>query len=327
MLTVAVLAASILVPALPPIGLPLVALPLAWLCYSGATWLALGASVAGAALVWALDPVYGGLTLVLMLAAGPLAAKLLRSMRLWKVVALLAVIAFVTIVGTEAVRSSADGSDLATDMRKQVTVVADAWAVALEDSLPEGTADEGAVAELRAEAVRLGMLTWPSTYALIAGLAALLAARAVAHAARKLHALPRPVEPLARLDLSWHVVWGVIAALGLLAAARGMKAPDGVASMLGVNLLIVSASLLFAQGLGVAVGLYRKLETMENSGSLRVTLVAGMLATIVLGAPVLFGSLAVVGLADLWANFRGLPRDGKERPPSSLEPMSRHGLD
>lgn len=328
LLSAAVVAAALAVPALPPLGLPLAALPMALLCYSGLQALALLAALAGAAAAtFAYGPVYGALTALLLLAAGPLATRLLRTRRVWQVVAVLSAVAFVAIVGAEAARSSMAGSDLVTDMRKQIEGVSSLWAQTMARSLPEGQTDASFVEDLRREAVAMGMRTWPGTYALIAGLTALLSVRAAAFAGRKRGADIRTPAPLAEVDLPWHVVWGVIAAFALLAYAAWARAPGGWASMAGTNAMIVCGTLLVVQGAAVSSGLYRKLEAMQNSLALRVTLVAGLVAMVILGPPLLVVLLAVVGGADLWLNFRRLPREGGERPPSPTEPTPGQGLD
>jgi hypothetical protein len=124
--------------------------------------------------------------------------------------------------------------------------------------------------------------------------------------------LPTGPRPLVAFDVSIHVVWPLIAGLGLIAWAFGFDMQTSWPAMIGYNLVIVMSSVLAVQGLGVTEFTMRRFRL----GILLRVLAYGLLLLLLPQAFVPL--LAVLGAADLWVNFRKLPR-GDEPPETGAE--------
>ncbi|MDH4140908.1 MAG: YybS family protein, partial [Coriobacteriia bacterium] len=142
---------------------------------------------------------------------------------------------------------------------------------------------------------------WPGLYFQTALLGAVLVVTAASWGARRAGVELR-VPRMRDLDLSVHVLWGLLAGLVLLAAAQVLGGRAATMQAIGLNLLFCTRALFFLQGLGVFSAIF----DVPKSG--RVKMLALYLALWVIDQVLLVVSF--VGLADFWANFRRLPRDG-----------------
>jgi hypothetical protein len=176
----------------------------------------------------------------------------------------------------------------------------------VQSAVRSGSTDPEAAAEVADQVARGWLTLWPSLYLYVAGLAAVLAVPAVSRAGKALGREVRELPPLPELDFSLHVVWPAIAGLALLAAAAYLRQPDGWIQALGANLLLLVRPVLFFQGVGDFAALYRK------AGVGRVTRLLGF---VFLGlSELVVPSVSIVGLVDLFANLRKLPRSGEAAP-------------
>jgi uncharacterized protein YybS (DUF2232 family) len=122
------------------------------------------------------------------------------------------------------------------------------------------------------------------------------------------------LPPLARIDLSPHVLWVPIAGIAALAAARVFEDASLALTALGANALLITRPLLAWQGLGIVAD---KLDRIEARPAIRVVVyVAALLLEIVLLA------MTALGLIDFWANFRKLKRRDQESPTEQEGPAS-----
>ena len=128
------------------------------------------------------------------------------------------------------------------------------------------------------------------------------AGRAGAEVAR----LPR----LKDVDLSFHLVWPAIAGLAMVAYGIWQARLAGPVGAIGLNLLLLVRPALFFQGMSVFAAGYDRL------GSGRLMRAIGYVLLVTLEW--LFPGVSIVGLADLFINFRKVPR-ALEPPTEKLE--------
>lgn len=119
------------------------------------------------------------------------------------------------------------------------------------------------------------------------------------------------VSPLARLDLTPHMLWPFILGLLALAASYGPVPYASTLSTVGLNLLLCTRALFALQGFAVAAGVLDR--TGVGLGG-RIFVLAALAALDVFTL-----SVSLLGLLDFWINFRRLPRDGAT-PPSPTTP-------
>jgi hypothetical protein len=144
------------------------------------------------------------------------------------------------------------------------------------------------------------LLLWPSAYFQTALFTAFLTVAAIAWAARRV-GRPLDLPCFSELDLSIHVVWALIGGVVLLAAAS-LAGDRGVLFAAGLNLVAGVRALLLLQGLAVASWVMRRFRL----GPFARLALLGVLIVV----DTLFFFVSVVGLVDMWANFRRLPRGG-----------------
>lgn len=153
------------------------------------------------------------------------------------------------------------------------------------------------VQELTATMLRLA----PAVYLLLGAAAAVPSLVAIVWAANRAGAVIRQTPKLERVDYSAHVLWPVVIGVGLLAAGRFWGGAEGIATTIGLNLLIVLRVVLLVQGLALVAALLRR-AGMRGTG-----FVAGMAVAFVVDSATWL--VSVFGLSDFWINFRRLKRD------------------
>jgi uncharacterized protein YybS (DUF2232 family) len=112
----------------------------------------------------------------------------------------------------------------------------------------------------------------------------------------KLEAMP----PFKDWDLNWNFCWGVIAGIILLIIPKFNPLYDGIIDAIGYNIIIVFGLLYLVLGTAVLWGLFDKFKVRV---SVRVVIIVVVFLLFGFGAV-----LPVVGLIDIWANFRKLVR-------------------
>jgi hypothetical protein len=305
LIALAIVAGAVLAADLPFAGVPLAAGALGWLAYRHGYAAAVGAAIlaTAASCFVAGSWVVAVLVAPALLAAGPLAAwALTRWPAMWVIVGVTLVV-LTASVALDASVAAVEGRTFAEQHR---TVSAEMRALVVQSAERSGSADAAAAAEIADQAARVWLTMWPSLYLYVAGLTAVLAVPAVSRAGRVLGREVRALPPLPDLDFSLHVVWPAIAGLALLAAAAYLRQPDGWMQIVGANTLLIVRPVLFFQGVGMFAALYRKAG---------VGRFARFLGFVLLGlSESLVPSVSIVGLADLFANFRKLPRAGEGAP-------------
>ncbi len=114
---------------------------------------------------------------------------------------------------------------------------------------------------------------WPAAFVVMIFLTSILSVFAVAAVARRSGASVNGPPRLPDLDMSPHVVWGLIVGVGALAADKFLGGWNGgILGIAGENILLVARWVLFVQGVAVFAGLYRKAGFSRLSRSLGYTL-------------------------------------------------------
>lgn len=315
MLAAAAIAAAVLLLPAPFVGVPLLLMPIAWFLYTQRPVRAAIVTIAGlggVVLMAASDSpklfaplVSAGLVeYVVIVAGGWWAALALRTRPVHVVALVLGFVVLFAVVGGLAVGLSLPGGD------GLVTPVSDAVTKLIVDQQGDGRANAEVVREAKREIER----RLPGLAVGVSAVAAMLSVVALGWTAGKAEVQVRRVPALEDVDLSIHFVWPLIVSLGLGAAATLMKQGDGWMATAGDNLFVVSRLAMLVQGLGVAAFFMKKA---------RVPTVLRVSAYVFLAVgPVVPELVAGFGTADLWANFRRLPRGGSSTPSASLEETS-----
>jgi len=302
----AAVAGAMLAADLPFVGLPLAAAALGWLALRKGPVVASVAALAATAITVPLlgwqPAVYIGPALV---AAGPGTAWALKRWSVVRVVAGLTVVLVAVAVGYDAVVAAVSGSTFLAARTAEASAMK---AVVLQSGAQSGT-DAKTVRELADQVAQLWLMLWPALYLYVSGLAAVLSVPLVSRLGRTLGEPVSEVVPLAELDLSIHAVWPTIAGLALLALAAYQHQPAGIAQAVGLNLLLAVRPVLFFQGLGDFAALYRKAGVGRFA--------RGFGFTFLVLSEFAVPSVSVVGLVDLFANLRKLPRADTARTGST----------
>jgi hypothetical protein len=305
LIALAIVAGAVLAADLPFAGVPLAAGALGWLAYRYGYAAASGAAVLATAVscLVAGSWVVAVLVAPALLAAGPLAAwALTRWPAMWVIVGVTLVV-LAASVALDASVAAVNGKAFSEERRAESSAMRE---IVVQSAARSGSADTEAAAEIADQVARGWLTMWPSLYLYVAGLTAVLAVPAVSRAGRVLGREVRALPPLPELDFSLHIVWPAIAGLALLAAAVYLRRPDGWMQVLGANMLLIVRPVLFFQGVGDFAALYRK----AGVGRL-----ARFLGFVLLGlSESAVPSVSIVGLVDLFANFRKLPRGGEGAP-------------
>lgn len=288
---------------LPFVGIPIGAGALAWLWYRRMPVLAIAVSILAGATTVIVDPAGPLYVVPWLLFAGPLTAALLRKRSTVGVLLFVTVLNAVVWIGLLTGVAALEGTSVQGFMRS----ISDQ---ATKPALEQATASGQNVEEVTKQVEAVGdtfVRMWPAILTLAAAITALLSVGVVAAVAGRLGVEVKPAPRLEQFDISPHVVWGLIAAVALIA---GDKFSGGwnhqVLGVVGENLLHVVRWVLFVQGVAVFAGLYKK------AGFSRASRTFGY---VVLGlTEVLLPLVSLTGLADVWLNIRKLPRDGHGAP-------------
>ncbi|HEX9092740.1 MAG TPA: DUF2232 domain-containing protein [Coriobacteriia bacterium] len=298
-------AGALLAPQLPLVGLPLAASALGWLSYRfGYVPAVLAAILAtGSATL-----IYGtlGAAVVIgpaVLLAGPVTAWALTRWSAVRVVTGIGIALFAVALAPIAIEAASAGTSVSGLMSGTMKVIVDE-AVKSAASQQPGNTEE--IKQVSSMFVRYAALLWPSSLLLWFGLPAALVVPVVSRAGQLLGRTVNRPPSLPELDLSIHLVWPVIAGLAVLAYTAYTGRTEGFAWAVGANLLLAVRPVLFMQGAGVFGALYRKAKV----GKVGRTLGYALLAASEFAVP----SISVVGLLDLFANLRRLPRG--DTPPA-----------
>jgi len=296
----------------PFVGIPVAAGALATLWFGGRRTVAVLAACAGGAATMVLaapsltpSAVVGAVHIALwLLVAGPLAAVLLRRWSAVNALLLVAGLSVALMAGLFGVTAALQGEGVTALVSSEVRSVIEPY---LTQALaPDAAAGEvpAEVAEQVDELVNGAVRAWPSAIAVEAGLAAMLALVAVGMVAVRSGVAVRSVPRFEALDLSPHVVWGLIGGIGLVALDKFLGGWNGgVLGLVGENAMRITQWVLFLQGIAVFAALYRKV------GMGRASRTFGF---ILLGVTEAFVPLvSLTGLIDMFVNVRKLPRDGQ----------------
>lgn len=297
----ACVAGAVLAADLPFIGLPLAGAALGWLAFrNGPVVSAVTAMVATAITV----PVLGSIVPAVfigpaLLAAGPGTAWALSRWPVTRVIAVLTVVLIVAALAFDATGAAAQGSTLAAARASEGKILRE---LVIKSGAQSGQTDAKTVKQLADQFSQAWLMLWPAMYLYVSGLAAVLTVPLVSRIGRASGEPVSALPPLTELDLSSHVVWPTIAGLLLLAAAAYLRQPAGVMQAVGLNLLLAARPVLFFQGLGDFAALYRK------AGVGRVARAFGF--AFLTFSEFAVPSVSVIGLLDIFANLRKLPRGG-----------------
>lgn len=299
-------AGAVLALAVPVVGIPIAGFALASLAAGGRTRTAVATAVVAAAAAALLAPASAIYLAPALLLAGPVAVWAVERHSAVLVVAGLTLALFVASVGSDAVALAMRGESIVGEAHR---AAAEAARVLEQVAARTGDASTARVFQAQVQSMsNTVFMLWPSGYFEMAAFTALLVVLAAVRAALargvEVNNLPR----LAELDVSVHVVWFVVASMLLLAGAVFLGEGAELATAVGANVLLAVRLPLLAQGMGVASA------AIGRTGMGRVGRAAAYAALLLLD--LLFYVVSFVGLADMWINFRRLPRgQGGTRTP------------
>lgn len=289
-------------PGLPVVGLPMSAAAAAGLAFRGRRGMGVFALALGVAIAAVMSP-----AAVAYAAAGAvavlLAVTLVPSRSLQLVGAGVAALVAAGAVSADALLARANGTTLAAAVHAQ----ANASMKLLQQAVGTGTDWADGLETAR----RTIVLLWPSLYFQTAIWTAIFVIVAVGWAARRSGveiAIPKNRD----VDLSGHVLWGLVGGLVLLAAAPFVGEYAGAARAVSYNTLFVVRTLFFVQGLAVFSAVFKVPET--GAGKM-----VGLYAILWIADQFLL-VVSLIGMLDFWVNFRRLPRDGSPAPARLEEP-------
>lgn len=289
LLSAAVVLGACVAPALPFVGLPIVAAGVAGLVYRSKAAAAGFAAAVGVAAVFASQGIESLVFVALAIAAVLLGVALLPTRRAQSVGA--GIVALLTLASFAELFLVAKGFD-----------VSGFFLTEMQRSLKElGPSVSAQFVKDATEAIRTMSTIWPSAYFSVAVVTAVFVIGTIAWAGRRA-GREINVPSLSRLDLTPHVLWAFVVGLLLLAASYAGFSASSAFGVVGLNLVLCARALFALQGVGVFAGV------LDRTG---VGLGGRILALAALAAlDALTLSVSFVGLVDFWVNFRRLPRDG-----------------
>lgn len=313
---IAIVIGALLVYDLPFVGLPLSAVVVGRLVFAGADTLAY-LTIAAAGIASALFGITRPIMVVPALGALLWSASALNKRRAWKVFVTATLVAYVAYLAAFSAGALLAGRSPVDDVVAQVDL-----ALEQMDDVFTGPGSDPIVrssyGDLR-ETARAGLLAiWPGMnlvgMMLAVGLSLIWLSRlSIAHGI-----LPKGPRPLVAFDAPWHVAWPLIAGLGIAAWALYADTEATVLAAIGFNLLLVAGAVVCVQGFAVTEATLRK----YHLGIVLRLLVYGLLFWTNLLVPV----FAATGAADLWVNFRKIPR-GPQPPATAVEDASNGGVE
>lgn len=227
--------------------------------------------------------VYTALVAISLTLVGPVTAQMMRKIRVFTTVAVVAGSLTALQVGTLAIL--AQGVDLG--LVEYIRVAA------------SGVAAQAGLAEDIGKSL---VSMWPGVAVAMNGLTAMLVVAGVGSAGLRAGIESKRIPPLSTLDLDPRTVLLAITAVGLLAAGKLPIPAAAALDIAGDNMLVVTRWVFFLQGMAVFAGLYEK---AKFSRPIRT------MGFVLLGVTeVLAPAVSLTGLADIWLNLRRLPRDG-----------------
>lgn len=289
-------------PQLPLVGLPTAAAAAAGLSFRGRRAVSVAVLVMGVVLAAVMVPAYAAYAAA-GAAAVLIAVTLLPSRPLPLVGALVTAVVAGGGIGSDALAARSAGSTLVRMLRTQAVVATDA--------LRQMFGSAGDWAEQLEAARKALIMLWPSFYVQTAIWASIFVIAAIAWAAHRTGA-PLSVPTNRELDLTGHVLWGLVGGLIALAAAPLFGDGAGTARAVAFNLLFVTRTLFFVQGIAVFSALFDVPKTGFGK-------MIGLYAALWLLDQFLM-VVSLVGMLDFWVNFRRLPRDGSGTPARLEEP-------
>lgn len=287
----------------PFLGVPIAASALAWLWYQGRKLPAVIIAVVCGAATFVSDlagPIYVTLWL---LVAGPLVAVMLRRRSLTSVVLVVTLLMSGVWIGLLTGAAAYEGKSvqgLIGSLVKTATEPALRQVVGTDQGAEETRKQIEGMAETFTR-------MWPAVFVIVSFLTSLFSVSAVTAVAKTSGVNVNGPPDLAGLDMSPHVVWGLIVGGSMLAADKFLGSWNGgILGIAGENLLSVARWVLFVQGVAVFAGLYRRAGFSRLSRSLGYVLlgITEMLLPLV----------SLTGLVDLFVNVRKLPRNGVVGP-------------
>lgn len=292
---------------LPFVGIPIAALALALITlrFNARTGAVVAVLATAAAVLVIGEPLQAIVVLPALLVAGPWATVALKRRPALRVLAVAVAIMFVAAVSADAVSAALQHMNLVQWRLAEVALLKKAMLASA------GTSPNMTAAQAKSAADVIGTTwaqLWPAVYFMVNGLTGLLSIKAVAWAGKRAGAGTSTFPPIADLDLNANWAWPVIGGLALLAAGTFMHKPDGWVYVTGANLVLASRWVLFFQGVGDFSALYRK------AGVGRVTRGFGYVFLTL--SEIVIPVVSLLGLVDLFANLRKLPRDGGGAPRS-----------
>lgn len=178
-------------------------------------------------------------------------------------------------------------------------------------SLGGGSADSVVTASVD-QTIELFGKIWPLMYALNAVMAVLVGLVGLMLARRDTYA--SVYTAFLHYDVPLWAVAALIAGFVCLVWNLFGFAGSAVAEAVGLNVLFCLRALFFLQGLAVAMNLMER----RGTGSLARVLVLAFMLMAELG----LYAVCVLGVVDVWANFRGLERDSAKKPPELTAKVS-----
>jgi uncharacterized protein YybS (DUF2232 family) len=301
----AVVTGAVLAADLPFVGLPLAGAALGWLALRNGPVVSGVAALAATAIT---IPVLGSAVPAVfigpaLLAVGPGSAWALSRWSAIRVIAVLTVVLIAAALAVDATAAAVQGSTLFAARANEAKLMHD---LVIKSGAQSGQADVETVGQLADQLSQAWLMLWPVMYLYISGLAAVLAVPLVSRVGRAVGEPVSVLPPLTDLDMSLHVVWPAIAGLALLAGSAYLRQPTGWMQAAGLNLLLAVRPILFFQGLGDFAALYRK----AGVGRLSRAFGFAFLAFSEFAIP----SVSIIGLVDIFANLRKLPRGGTGAP-------------
>lgn len=296
---------AVAIPVAPVFGVPMMALSLALLAYRKGKTAAWAVAALAAVLVILVDRV-SALLVVPSAMAATAAASALKKNSAIKVAVLLSAVVFAgyasMTVGMFLVRGHSI-TEVATSAPRLVYEEA----AAEVEALPLSAADEKALlGELREARKTLseGFGLLPMMFVLMAAVTGVLTVVAVSWAGRRTDVGVGRLPPLSSVDLSPWLVLVLVLAVAFLAAASFTGRTGGWMAQIGWNLFGVARWTFFVQGLAVLSALHEKAG--YGPGRRAFGYIVAFLAEVFVFAT------SLMGLVDMWVNFRRLPRDGRE---------------
>lgn len=298
--------AALVTAVLPVVGLPLAALALGWIAYRFGTGPSAFVALCVAAVTAAFLTYDAVFVVIALLAAGPGTVWALRRWPAMRVIAVVAGVLAAAGVTPLAISWIVSGH---SPLGEIVTAVDQASRASLALQLRQPGADATALRTSEALVRHWVLVLMPSFYLCSMGLAAAFAVPLVSWLGRRMGEVVNSLPPIEELDLSFHLVWPAIAGLAALAGAAYLGKNGTALEAVGANLLLVVRPALFFQGLADFAALYRKAKVGKLGRAFGFTFLAFTEVTL---GPV--PSISLLGLVDLFANLRRLPRAGAGTP-------------